>query len=188
MTKETYPVKDKINREDILKKLQGGDRRSVGRVDEVVNDVLRNPILFDKLFSLIFYDDDVVRMRVADAVEKITLKNPEYLTSYKKEIIEKVSRINQQEVRWHVAQLFPRLDLNTRERGKVFYILNGFMEDKSKIVKTFSMQALADISENDKKLRTKVITLIEDMVKEGSPAMKSRGRTLLEKLNKIDST
>jgi len=188
MTRETYPVKDKTNRENILKKLQGCDRRSIGRADDVVNDVLRNPILFDTLFSLIFYNDDVVRMRAADAVEKITSKNPEYLTSYKKEIIEKVSRINQQEVRWHVAQFFPRLDLNTREREKVFDILNGFMEDKIKIVKTFSMQALADISENDKKLRARVITLIEDMVKEGSPAMKSRGRQLLEKLKKIDST
>ncbi len=53
---------------DLLGKLQGGDRRSIGRADEVVADVLNDPALFDDLFQGMLHDDPVVRMRSADAV------------------------------------------------------------------------------------------------------------------------
>ncbi|MDJ0691057.1 MAG: hypothetical protein QNJ41_21435 [Xenococcaceae cyanobacterium MO_188.B32] len=35
----------------ILKKLSGGDRRSIGRADEVVADVCDDPTLFDEVFG-----------------------------------------------------------------------------------------------------------------------------------------
>jgi hypothetical protein len=36
---------------DLLEKLKGGDRRSIGRVDEVVANVLSNPEAFKTLFD-----------------------------------------------------------------------------------------------------------------------------------------
>ena len=63
----------------VLHKLAGGDRRSVGRVGEVVQDVLADPDLFDTLFRGMVDQDPVIRMRSADAVEKITAVRPEYL-------------------------------------------------------------------------------------------------------------
>ena len=36
---------------NILKKLEGGDLRSIGRVNEVVHDILRNPLLFAEVFE-----------------------------------------------------------------------------------------------------------------------------------------
>ena len=40
----------------ILKKLQGGDRRSIGKVDEVVDQVLGSTPLFDELINGLFAD------------------------------------------------------------------------------------------------------------------------------------
>ena len=128
-------------------------------------------------------DDPVIRMRAADAVEKITASRPEYLQPYKTKLIQQVAKIEQQEVRWHVAQLVPRLELSEEERAVVVEVLLGYLNDKSKIVKTFSMQALADLTEQDASLRSQVIPLLEELTKTGSPAMKSRGRKLLEKLS-----
>jgi len=167
---------------DILKKLAGGDRRSIGRASEVVADVLDDPALFEVVFHGMLGDDPVVRMRAADAVEKITARHPEYLQPYKTKLIQQVSKIEQQEVRWHVAQMIPRLELSGEERKVVVEILLGYLHDESKIVKTFSMQALADLAERDASLRSQVIPLLEEITKTGSPAMKSRGRKLLEKL------
>ena len=62
----------------ILKKLQGGDRRSIGKVDEVVDQVLGSAALFEELINGLLVDDPVIRMRSADAVEKVTLVKPEY--------------------------------------------------------------------------------------------------------------
>lgn len=73
--------------ERILDKLSGGDRRSIGRVDEVVADVLRDPSLFERVFDGMLSDDPIIRMRAADAVEKITAQHPEYLQHYKEKLI-----------------------------------------------------------------------------------------------------
>lgn len=168
--------------ESILRKLEGGDRRSIGRVSEVVAEALSNPALFDVLFEGILNEDPILRMRCADAVEKITAKHPEYLRHYKDRLIGEVAQINQQEVRWHVAQMFSRLELNGDDRKAVLEILLGYLRDESKIVKTFSMQALADLAEGDVSLWPQVIDLLEELARTGSPAMKSRGRKLLGKL------
>ncbi len=65
---------------DLLEKLSGGDLRTVGEVSEVVTMVTTEEI-FAELFILMFSDDEVVAMRAADAVEKITLKKTLILIS-----------------------------------------------------------------------------------------------------------
>jgi hypothetical protein len=168
----------------ILEKLAGGDRRSIGRSNEVVADVLADPSLFGALFDGMVSDDPLVRMRAADAVEKITASHPEYLVPHKKRLIQKVARIDQQEVRWHVCQLVPRLTLTRAERRAVANILTGYLNDASRIVKTFAMQALADLAHQDAGLRAPIIARLEELTRTGSPAMKSRGRKLLAQLRK----
>jgi hypothetical protein len=94
-----------------------------------------------------------------------------------------VAHVNQQEVRWHVTQMFSRVDLTPKERRAVFTILLEYLDDRSRIVKTFSMQALADIAMHDSSLRSTVVRLLKSLVTTGSPAMKTRGRKLLAMLS-----
>ena len=167
----------------ILQKLDGGDRRSIGRSEEVVADVLADPTLFDVVFHGILVDDNpLIRMRAADAVEKITVQHPEYLQSYKSLLLGDVAAIEQQEVRWHVAQMLPRLDLTDAERAQAVNILIGYLDDKSSIVKTFAMQALADLVGTDTALLPQVLAMIEVQIAGGSPAVQSRERKLLAHL------
>lgn len=167
---------------DILQKLKGGDRRSIGRVDDVVEAVHKDPSLFEDLFFGMLNEDPIIRMRSADAVEKITIAYPEYLIPFKNVLLKIATRSEQQEVRWHMAQVFPRIKWKAEERKKIIDILMVYLEDKSKIVKTFSMQALAEFALSDPKLRLRVIHILEKLVETGSPAMKSRGGKLLVRL------
>lgn len=165
----------------IVDKLAGDDRRSIGRSNEVVADVLENPALFTEVFNGILSDDPLIRMRSADAVEKISAKHPEYLQDYKRTLIYKMAKINQQEVRWHVAQMLPRLFLTKKESEVVVKILMNYLLDKSSIVRTFSMQALADIAAKQESLRPQVARLLKMLTKTGTPAMQRRGLKLLER-------
>jgi len=173
--------------DDVLRKLAGGDRRSVGRVDEVIADVLSDPTLFRAVFDGMLSDDPIIKMRSADAIEKITAERPEYLQPYKDSLLYQVAKIEQQEVRWHVAQMLPRLELDARERATAVSTVLDYLDDESKIVKTFSMQALADFAEQDDRFRAQVIGLLEELTSAGSPAMKSRGRKLLARLASLGS-
>jgi len=168
----------------VTQKLTGGDRRSIGRSDEVVADVLREPALFGEVFRAMLSDDPLIRMRAADATEKITARHPEYLQPYKDALLQRVAAIEQQEVRWHVAQMVTRLRLTVEERAHVVKTLFRYLGDESKIVVTFSLQALADFAMEDDALRPRVIAALEEGLRTGSPAVRSRARKLLEKLRR----
>jgi hypothetical protein len=163
--------------------LQGGDRRSIGKSREVVEKVLADPGLFRIVFDGMLVDDPLIRMRCADAAEKITARRPDLLQPYKRKLLRKVALIDQQEVRWHVAQLIPRLKLARAERRAAMEFLYRFLKDDSRIVKTFAMQALADLAERDADLRPGIVRTIQKLTRTGSPAMRSRGRKLLKKLD-----
>lgn len=155
--------------------------RSIGRADEVAREVLDDPSLFPLVMEGMAHEEPLIRMRASDVVEKVTAQRPELLGPFKDRILGQISAIQQQEVRWHVAQLLPRLELDDAEKSLAVTILMGYLRDKSRIVKTFAMQALADLAENDPALKPGVRTLIEELVRTGSPAVQSRGRKLLSR-------
>jgi hypothetical protein len=167
---------------DIIDKLRGGDRRSIGRSEEVVADVLAEPAHFARLVAAMLDSDPVVRMRSADAVEKATRERPSWLVPYKRLILDRAAAIDQQEIRWHVAQMLPRLDLTEDDLCLAQTILEGYLTDRSRIVQVEAMQALAALAEPMPSVRGRVATLIEARVRGGSSAVRSRGRKLLARL------
>ena len=173
------------NKNDLVEMLEGGDRRSIGRANEVVDIVLADPKRFAEIFEAMLHADPVVRMRAADAVEKLSARHPEYLYPLKTRLLRQVAKIDQQEVRWHVAAMFSRLKLTQDDRREVLTILDQYLEDKSKIVKTFSMQAMADIALQDSELKPAIYKKLQKLTRTGSPAMQSRGRKLLAKLKDV---
>jgi hypothetical protein len=159
--------------------LTGGDRRSTGRSQDVVEIVLANPKRFGEVYAGLEDPDPLVRMRAADALEKITAQRPELLRPYKTGLLDLAARAVQQEVRWHLAQMLPRLDLDGAERRAAFETLVRYLDDPSRIVVTFAMQALADLAQADPALLPEVLPHIERLARTGSPAMRSRGKKLL---------
>ena len=170
---------------NILSKLRGGDRRSIGKVSEVVAAVQKKPDLFKDLVTGLFDEDPVVRMRAADAMEKISLDNPQSLQPFKTELIRLAQQTQQQELRWHTAQMIPRLKLTSKETATVTDIFFEYLNDKSKIVVTFAMQALSDLALKRAEASVRVLRAIEKLSRTGSPAIQSRGKKLLLKLKQI---
>lgn len=168
----------------LLRKLTGGDRRSIGRAGEVVSEVLKTPRLFGVLFDGMLSDDPLIRMRAADAAEKITLQRPDLLQPHCRVLIRKVAAIPQQEVRWHVALMLPRLKLSARERAAAVDILVGYLGDDSRIVRVCGMQGLAELAEREAPLLPPVKAQLENLAKTGSPAVRSRAAKLLNRLRR----
>ena len=167
----------------ILQKLKGGDLRSIGRAEEVVQDILNNPVLFAEVFEGMLDDDPLVRMRSADALEKVSSKHPEYLQPLKNRLIREVSPVRQQEVRWHVAQMFSYLEADKAERDEIVRILLFYLDaDRSRIVKVCSIQALADLAERDESIRPTIVRRLQEVIASGSPAMANRAKKLLPRL------
>ncbi|MGA8555582.1 MAG: hypothetical protein WB630_14300 [Candidatus Acidiferrales bacterium] len=136
----------------MLDRLKGGDLRSIGNADEVASQVAQRPELFRELILGLWSDDPVVRMRAADAAEKVTRKNPDLLKPHKRELLGLMAEAKQKEVRWHLAAIVPRLPLNAAECRAAVTLLNGYLKDRSSIVKTFALQGLVDLARLDRGL------------------------------------
>ena len=165
----------------ILEKLKGGDLRSVGKANEVLKSVLKNPILFKKIFQGISDTDPLIKMRAADVAEKISRQHPEYLQPFKTQLINDVVKITQQEVRWHAAQMFSYLSLTPKERSRVAKVLFSWLEkEKSNIVKVMALQTLTDFAKQDNNIKSKVMPLLHKLFLSGSPSLKNRSKRLLK--------
>ncbi len=163
---------------DLLAKLAGGDRRSIGRAGAVASMAIRQPALFPKLIKGMWHEDPLVRMRAADAAEKVSVKKPELLRPFKAELMGLLTEAKEQELRWHLAQMVPRLALSATERAHVARTLRTYLDDRSSIVKTCAMQGLA-LAAADDKLLPATMELLSQLTRTGTPAMRARGRKLL---------
>jgi HEAT repeat protein len=162
--------------------LGGGDLRSIGHVPEAIALVESRPELFAELVALLEHDDPRVRMRAADAAEKLTRASSEWLPPHAAPLLTIARRASQQEVRWHVAPLLARIDWPAGERREVFDLLESFLDDRSWIVQVEAMQALADLSAGDAELTARARRVVEALLVEGSAAVRARARRLLQRL------
>lgn len=164
----------------IISKLTGGDLRSIGRVEEVVAAIIKDSSLFAEVFQAMKAEDPVVRMRAADAIEKVSRKKPQYLQSFKKQLFEEITQVAQQEVQWHVAQMLPRLVLEPKEVAEAIKLLEFWLKNsKSKIVQVNSLQAMADIATKHTEYQAQVLLRISDVIQSDSPALQNRAKKLL---------
>jgi hypothetical protein len=168
-----------MSRKSILTLLEGTDRRSIGQADKVAGIVSENPRLFAELITGLWSADPLVRMRTADAAEKVTRHRAELLQPYKKELLGLMAEANQQELCWHLAAMIPRLSLTAKERERAASVLHTYLKHKSSIVKTFALQGLSELTRQDLSLRPQVIEILREAAHAGTPAMKARSRRLL---------
>lgn len=163
----------------LLLQLEGGDKRSIGRANEVAAAVLADPARIDELFAGLTHDNPLIRMRAADALEKVSFQRPDVIQKYKPELLGSIADSPQAEVCWHVAQMIPRLTLSDTEREIALALLVGYLGDKSSILRTSALQAISDLARTDEGLRKAADAILRKALVSGTPAMKARARKLI---------
>lgn len=133
-------------------------------------------------------DDPVLRMRAADAVEKASRERPELLAPFKAKLLREVAEVEQQEVRWHLAQILPRLQLDAEEWAIALAFLEDCLQHQSRIVQVNALQAMFDLAhtapsgEELGTVRAKLAWKLDELLETGSPAVKARARRLKKQL------
>lgn len=167
----------------IVDQLAGGDLRSIGASNRVVVRVLAQPVLFAEVMAGLGHPDRVVRSRCADAAEKISARQPGWLKPYKAPLLQLLKTAQHPELRWHLAQMIPRLDLGRREHERAVRAMYGFLDDESRIVATMALQALFDLSKKDAELRERLRADLRRVEREGAAAIRARARSILRDMS-----
>ena len=167
---------------EIITYLQGGDLRSIAKVEELLS-LIKSQSDFDNLFKHLNSKDRLVVMRTADALEKISATKPEYLSSHKEDIINFLDTAKDKEFKWHLSLMTARLDLTIDELRKVWAEMTKWAKDKdeSRIVRVNAIQSLFDLAKKHKEFKTDFNLTIKVIKGENIPSINAR----LKKLEKI---
>ena len=177
-----------VTSESIRSMLTAGRHRlSSGRVCEIVKLVQAHPKKASQLIESLWDEDPGVAMRAADALEKLTRSDSSLLRSWKAPLLGLLTEAREKKLRWSLALVIPRLALTPPECRRAAETLQSWLEDSSSIVKTCALQGLADLSRQDSSLQSAVVDLLRIHSRIGTPAMRARGRKLLQHLEKAEN-
>lgn len=167
--------------------LAGGDLRSLRNSKRVINSV-QNKTDFERLFKLIYSSSRPVAMRASDAIEKITKTHPEYLRGHHNDLLELARHATSKELKWHLAQLVPRLDLPQSEVERAWHYLNYWAcnPNESKIVRVNALQGLYELSSRSKnsEMRGRFNRTLSALETQHVPSLSSRARVLRRQMNR----
>lgn len=108
----------------------GGKANSLGRVNDVIENVLEDQGRLEELYGCLFNEDAWVRMRAADALEKVCRQHPAWLLSYIDRFFEDLSTSTQPSIQWHLAQIYRQVALTDSQKRVVVRWLAQLLSSK----------------------------------------------------------
>ncbi len=86
--------------------LTGGHPNSLGRTIEVVDAVLADDSRMNELFNCYQSEDEVVRLRVSNALRRVQAERPDLLLPLVDRLIDEIAHLNQPSAQWTLPKLF----------------------------------------------------------------------------------
>ena len=170
-------------KDDLAARLAKGERRTTGDDLSVADAVTADPARLPELVECLFSPSAGIRMRAADALERVSRAVPRELDAFTDRLLNDIAAIGQAEVRWRVAQILPRLTLDETRRWRAAALMvEWFGHTESRIVRTSALQAMVDLAENDAPLRELAAEMMRVALRSGVPSLAARARRILNPL------
>lgn len=168
--------------QSIEMKLTGGHPNSLGNTVEVVESVLADPSQFRELFDCYFSEDEVVRLRVSNAMKRICRERKELLLPYLNRFLKEISLIDQASAQWSLAQLYKMLekDMTTDQLQMAKqHLINNLKNHNDWIVLNMTMDTLAHWALNDELLKDAILPHLQRISGDPRKSVASKANKML---------
>ncbi len=105
-----------------------------------------------ELWEAVPFTDPLVQIRAVDALEKVSVSDPEVLVGHELEILEELPRSQAAEIRWHVGLLAPRLRLDSAQVTVAAAVLERLLDDRSRLAQVNALDGLVRLAEQHPEL------------------------------------
>lgn len=170
--------------EEIL--MVGGKSNSLGRVNDVISAVLHDKSLLEELYACMFSEDAWVRMRAADAFEKVCREHPEWIEPYVDRLQSELSGPAQQpSIQWHLAQIYRQVPLTDRQKQHAIKWLTAVLAsgDADWIVTAEVMKTLVYFTKNGDFAKDALIPLLKLQLQHRSKSVMKKADQLIDELS-----
>ena len=166
-------------------RLTGGHPNSLGNTVEVVEETLQNPERFDELFNCYFSEDEVVRLRVSNAIKRICKANKSLLIPYIDRFLNEIAQIDQASTQWTMSQLYGILEkhLSEEQKAKTTELMkNNLANHNDWIVLNATMDTLGKWSKKNEELKKWMLPHLVRLAKDERKTVFKRANKLLDQL------
>lgn len=159
-----------------------GHKNSLGRANEVMQLVLRSHDCLEELYGTMFHEDAWVRMRAADAFEKVCRVQPEWIEPYIDRIQDELHDSTQPSIQWHVAEIYRQVRLNKLQKKRAIAWLRKLIAttDVDWIVAADCMKTLAYFVDHDDFSRAEFRRLVTVQLAHHSKSVARKAKQLLQ--------
>lgn len=169
-------------------RLRGGNPRRLGEADRIAAEVAASRPLLGELCDCLRDSDPVVRMRAADALEKVAREHPDWFTDRVEWLLTDVAAIDQPSVRWHLAQVLAEVPLTTPQRRRAIALLRGVLEtDSDWIVLTCTMTSVTTLVLADRRPAAWLDAALHRHLQDPRPAVAKRAARQLDRLGQVEA-
>jgi hypothetical protein len=166
----------------VLDWLSGGDLRSDGMANEVVDVVLKNPALFDEVIMGLDETNDVIRGRTADALEKIARVRPDLLVGHLPKLLRVTAEDAVPMVKMHLAMIMGHLAIYQEHVESLAECLFNLLEDESVFTRSWAIVSLCIFARKYPHLQPQIVDYIAAYRQDHSIAIRTRVRKAMELL------
>jgi HEAT repeat protein len=148
--------------------------------DEIAGDKAAIRALVRELFG----DDVDVRKRAADVARRVTERDGRLLEPYADELagLLETLPVGESRTRWHLGMVVPRVAHTRMQRLRAARTMSLLAGDESNVVRCSAVEGLGLLALQEACLRDEAEEMIERFLREGTKAMKCRGRQAMRKL------
>lgn len=168
--------------------LTGGHPNSLGRTIEVVETVLQSPERMEELFECYGSANEVVRLRVSNALRRVQAERPELLLPYIDRLIDEIGMLDQASAQWTLPKLFAgaaHAMSAAQSAGALAVVKRNLAEHKDWIVLNNSIEYLAERARSDADLRDWLLPHLERLTVETRKSVARRATKALETLKGV---
>ncbi len=163
----------------------GGKSNSLGKVNEVIGLVLDDKSRLNELYDCVFDEDAWIRMRAADALEKICRQHPDWLQPYIDRLSAELATSSQPSLQWHLAQIYSQVELTNEQKRFAMSWLKSLLSTKEVdwIVSANAIDTLAQFTRDGSFPTVEMTSLLKIQQQHKSNAVIKRASKLLSELS-----
>ena len=163
----------------------GGKTNSLCRVPEIIDEALSDKALLDELYRCMFSLDPWVRMRAADAFEKVCRLRPQWIEPYLDAIQADLSDATQQaSVQWHIAQMYRQVQMTKSQKQYALRWLTKLLSSDQLdwIVSVNAMKTLMHFTSHGDYPKDELLMLLKIQLKHKSKAVVKKAQACITDL------
>lgn len=163
----------------------GGHANSLGEVPKVIQIVLDDQQRLHELYDCLFDQDAWVRMRAADALEKVCRVHADWLAPYIDKLARDFSGNSQPSIQWHMAQIYAQVSLTGQQKATAILWLKNLLSSKDIdwIVAANAMTTLVQFTKDGSFPKDQMLQLLAVQQQHKSSAVVRRATKFLAELS-----